>query len=228
MIDHLICDCDGVLVDSEVIADRVMLEALTETFPDIDFKPVMKTAFGQQTTRFLQHLETKFGIAMPAGFVNALGERVGRELSRSVGPIAGVRHALQRVSLPVAVVSNSWMARVRESVRRAGLDEIVGERLFSAEQVAKPKPYPDVYLLAAKTLGVAPERCLVVEDSIAGLTAARAAGMMTIAFVGASHIPEGYAQVLRANGVTRIIDSMDNLPALVEAGMRGEFGGVQS
>jgi beta-phosphoglucomutase-like phosphatase (HAD superfamily) len=75
---------------------------------------------------------------------------------------------------------------------------------------------------------VAPERCLVVEDSIAGLTAARAAGMMTIAFVGASHIPEGYAHVLRQSGVTRIIDSMDDLPALVEAGMRGEFRGVQS
>ncbi|SAL62686.1 HAD family hydrolase [Caballeronia telluris] len=228
MIDHLICDCDGVLVDSEVIADRVMLEALTENFPGVDFEPVMKTAFGQQTSRFLTHLETKFGIAMPAGFVDTLGERVSLELARSVGPIAGVCRALRRVSLPVAVVSNSGMERVRASVRRAGLDEIVGERLFSAEQVAKPKPYPDVYLFAAKTLGVAPERCLVIEDSIAGLTAARAAGMMTIAFVGASHIPGGYAQVLRESGVTRIIDSMDDLPALVEAGMRGQFRGVQS
>jgi HAD superfamily hydrolase (TIGR01509 family) len=228
MIDHLICDCDGVLVDSEVIADRVMLDVLTETFPGIDFKPAVKTAFGQQTSRFLTHLETNFGIVMPPDFVNTIEARVAVELARSVGPIAGVRNALHRVSLPVAVVSNSWMERVRASVQRAGLDEIVGERLFSAEQVAKPKPYPDVYLFAAKTLGVAPERCLVVEDSIAGLTAARAAGMMTIAFVGASHIPEGYAHVLRQSGVTRIIDSMDDLPALVEAGMRGEFRGVQS
>jgi beta-phosphoglucomutase-like phosphatase (HAD superfamily) len=120
------------------------------------------------------------------------------------------------------------MERVRSSVRRAGLDEIVGERVFSAEQVARPKPYPDVYLFAAETLGVAPERCLVVEDSVAGLTAARAAGMMTIAFVGASHIPAGYAQVLRESGITRIIDSMDDLPALVAAGIRGEFGDVRS
>jgi HAD superfamily hydrolase (TIGR01509 family) len=228
MIDHLICDCDGVLVDSEIIADHALLETLTETFPGIDFEPAVKTAFGQQTSRFLAHLETIFDIAMPAGFFDTVEARVSAELAKSLGPITGVRCALQRVSLPVAVVSNSRMERVRSSVRRAGLDEIVGERVFSAEQVARPKPYPDVYLFAAETLGVAPERCLVVEDSVAGLTAARAAGMMTIAFVGASHIPAGYAQVLRESGITRIIDSMDDLPALVAAGIRGEFGDVRS
>jgi len=228
MIDHLICDCDGVLVDSEIIADRVLLQVLAEHFPGIDFRPAVKTAFGQQTSRFLSHLETKFGITMPAGFVDVIEARVSAELAKSVGPIAGVRHALQCVSLPVAVVSNSRMERVRSSVRRAGLDEICGARVFSAEQVARPKPFPDVYLFAAKSLGVAPERCLVVEDSVAGLTAARAAGMMTIAFVGASHIPSGYAQVLRDTGITRIIETMEELPALVEAGTRGDFGDVRS
>ena len=79
-----------------------------------------------------------------------------------------------------------------------------------------------------RTLGVAPERCIVVEDSVSGLNAARAAGMKTIAFVGASHIPDNYADALRAMGITRIMRKMDELPALVEAGMRGEFGDVQS
>jgi HAD superfamily hydrolase (TIGR01509 family) len=228
MIDHLICDCDGVLVDSEVIADRVMLDVLTETFPGIDLAPSVRTAFGQQTSRFLAGLEAQFGIAMPPNFVDTIEARVSLELARSVSPIAGVRDALMRCGLPVAVVSNSRMERVRASVRRAGLDEIVGERVFSAQQVARPKPYPDVYLLAAETLGVEPARCLVVEDSIAGLTAARAAGMKTVAFVGASHIPAGYAQVLRDTGVTRIMAHMDELPAWVAAGARGEFGDVLS
>jgi HAD superfamily hydrolase (TIGR01509 family) len=228
MIDHLICDCDGVLVDSEIIADRVMLDVLTETFPGIDFKPSVKTAFGQQTSRFLAGLETKFGMTMPPDFVNTIEARVSVELARSVSPIAGVRSALERCGLPVAVVSNSRMERVRASVRRAGLDEIVGDRVFSAQQVARPKPYPDVYLFAADTLGVDPSRCLVVEDSIAGLTAARAAGMKTIAFIGASHIPSGYAQVLHETGITRIMAHMDELPGLVEAGVRGDFGDVLS
>ena len=228
MIDHLICDCDGVLVDSEIIADRVMFETLTTTFPGLDFEPVVKTAFGQQTSRFLEGIEKSFDLTLPADFLDTIEHNVELELAASLSPINGVREALQRVTLPAAVVSNSRMSRVNASVRRAGLQQIFGERIFSAEQVARPKPYPDVYLFAAQTLGVEPLRCLVVEDSVAGLNAARAAGMKTIAFVGASHIPDGYADALRKMGMTRIMKHMDELPALVEAGMRGEFGDVQS
>jgi HAD superfamily hydrolase (TIGR01509 family) len=228
MIDHLICDCDGVLVDSEIIADRVMLETLTATFPGLDFEPIVKTAFGQQTSRFLESIEKSFDITLPANFFDTIEHNVELELAASLSPINGVRDALQRVTLPAAVVSNSRMKRVNASVRRAGLQQIFGERIFSAEQVARPKPYPDVYLFAAKTLGVQPSRCVVVEDSVAGLNAARAAGMKTIAFVGASHIPDGYADALRKMGMTRIMQHMDELPALVEAGVRGEFADVQS
>ncbi|OLL29806.1 HAD family hydrolase [Burkholderia sp. SRS-W-2-2016] len=228
MIDHLICDCDGVLVDSEVIADRVMFDTLTATLPGIDFAPVVKTAFGQQTSRFLAGIEKQFGVALPADFLDTIEHNVELALASSLSPINGVRDALQRLTLPVAVVSNSRMTRVSASVRRAGLQQIFGERVFSAEQVARPKPFPDVYLFAAQSLGVEPARCLVVEDSVSGLKAARAAGMKTIAFVGASHIPDGYADALRAMGITRIMKHMDELPALVEAGVRGEFGDVQS
>ncbi|TKC89693.1 HAD family hydrolase [Trinickia terrae] len=228
MLDHLICDCDGVLVDSEVIADRVLVETLSATFPGLDFEAAAKTAFGQQTSRFLAGLETQFGITMPVDFLDTIDRHIEAELAKSLGPIAGVRDALQRVTLPAAVVSNSRLARVTASVKRAGLTEIFGPRVFSAEQVARPKPFPDVYLHAAQQLGVEPARCVVVEDSISGLNAARAAGMKTIAFVGASHIPDGYAEVLRSLGVTRIIERMEQLPALVAAGVRGEFGDVQS
>ncbi|GAB2904109.1 HAD family hydrolase [Paraburkholderia jirisanensis] len=228
MIDHLICDCDGVLVDSEVIADRVMHETLVATFPGIAFDAIVKTAFGQKTSNFLAHVEQTFGITMPRDFVATIDRNVEAAFASSLSAISGVRDALQRVPLPAAVVSNSRFARVTASVQRAGLTEIFGERVFSAEQVARPKPFPDVYLFAAARLGVEPARCLVVEDSVAGLNAARAAGMMTIAFVGASHIPDGYADVLRNMGITRIMQHMDQLPALVAAGMRGDFGDVQS
>ncbi|HVE05842.1 MAG TPA: HAD family hydrolase [Paraburkholderia sp.] len=228
MIDHLICDCDGVLVDSEVIADRVMHETLAAVFPGISFDAIVKTAFGQKTSAFLAGVEQQLGITMPPDFVKTIDRNVEAAFASSLSAISGVRDALQRVTLPVAVVSNSRFARVTASVQRAGLTEIFGERVFSAEQVARPKPFPDVYLFAAQRLGVEPARCLVVEDSVSGLNAARAAGMMTIAFVGASHIPDGYADVLRNMGITRIMQHMDELPALVAAGMRGEFGDVQS
>jgi HAD superfamily hydrolase (TIGR01509 family) len=228
MIDHLICDCDGVLVDSEVIADHVLLETLSATFPAIDFTRAVKTAFGQQTSRFLEGIEASFDIKLPADFMETVEHNVDEALASRLTAIGGVRDALQRVSLPAAVVSNSRMARVLASVKRASLQQVFGERIFSAEQVARPKPFPDVYLFAAQQLGVEPARCLVVEDSVAGLNAARAAGMKTIAFVGASHIPAGYADALRNMGITRIMEHMDELPALVESGVRGEFGDVQS
>jgi HAD superfamily hydrolase (TIGR01509 family) len=228
MIDHLICDCDGVLVDSEVIADRVLFETLSRTFPGVDFHPVVKSAFGQQTSRFLDDVAARFQLTMPDDFLATIDHNVETALTESLCPINGVRDALRQVTLPAAVVSNSRLARVRASVHRAGLDAIFGERVFSAEQVARPKPYPDVYLHAARELGVEPARCVVVEDSISGLNAARAAGMKTIAFVGASHIPAGYADVLREMGISRIMERMEELPPLVEAGVRGEFGDVQS
>ena len=119
MIDHLICDCDGVLVDSEIIADRVMLETLSATFPGLDFEPVVKTAFGQQTSRFLEGIEKSFDITLPADFFNTIEHNVELALAASLSPINGVRDALQRVTLPAAVVSNSRTARVNASVRRA-------------------------------------------------------------------------------------------------------------
>ncbi|WP_206954261.1 HAD family hydrolase [Trinickia acidisoli] len=228
MFDHLICDCDGVLVDSEVIADRVLLHALSAEFPSIDFNPVAHSAFGQRTSTFLADLESRFEIAIPDGFLAGVERGIEAELKRSLAPIAGARDALERVPLPAAVVSNSRLARIAASLARAGLADVFGPRVFSAEQVARPKPHPDVYLHAARELGVAPERCLVIEDSVTGLSAARAAGMKTIAFVGASHVPKGYAQVLRNLGVTRIVERMEQLPTLIAAGLRGEFGQLQS
>jgi HAD superfamily hydrolase (TIGR01509 family) len=228
MLDLLICDCDGVLVDSEIIADRVLVQTLSATFAGIDFEAAAKTAFGQQTSRFLDSLEAQFGIKMPADFLETLDHTIEAKLATSLAPITGVRDALERVTLPAAVVSNSRLARINASLKRARLTEIFGARVFSAEQVTRPKPFPDVYLHAARQLGVAPARCVVVEDSVSGLNAARAAGMKTIAFVGASHIPDGYAEVLRQLGVTRIMERMEQLPELIAAGIRGEFGDVQS
>ncbi|AOK31119.1 MULTISPECIES: HAD family hydrolase [Burkholderia] len=228
MLDHLICDCDGVLVDSEVIADRVLFDTLSATFPAIDFEADAKAAFGQQTSRFLAGLETRHGIVMPADFLETIERNIEIALAQQLKPINGVRDALAKIPLPAAVVSNSRLERVRRSLERASLTDVFGERIFSAQQVARPKPYPDVYLHAAQALGVEPARCVVVEDSVSGLNAARAAGMKTIAFVGASHIPEGYADTLRNMGIARIIGSMEELPALVDAGMQGKFGNAQS
>jgi beta-phosphoglucomutase-like phosphatase (HAD superfamily) len=101
------------------------------------------------------------------------------------------------------------------SVARADLTERVAGHIFSADMVERPKPAPDVYLLAARTMGVAPENCLVIEDSATGVRAALAAGMRVIGFTGASHIPPEHAETLRRLGVTALINHMDQLPEQV-------------
>ncbi|MEK6393510.1 MAG: HAD hydrolase-like protein, partial [Burkholderia gladioli] len=150
MLDHLICDCDGVLVDSEVIADRVLLQVLGAAFPSIDFAADAAAAFGQRTSLFLASLEARHGITLPENFVATVDHAVEAELARALAPITGVREALLQVPLPAAVVSNARGERVRNSLKRAALSEVFGERVYCAEQVARPKPYPDVYLHAAR------------------------------------------------------------------------------
>lgn len=215
MYDYLLCDCDGALVVSEVIAHRVLVEMLTAAFPGIDVKSASRSALYPGTPAALAGIERDFGISLPSGFATRLASNVERALERSHAPIMAVRDALSRVPLPAAAVSNQNRANLAAAIGRAGLARVFGQRLFSAEQVARPKPHPDLYEAAAAQLGARPADCIAVSDNVAGLTAARDAGMTTIAFVGASRSPGGYAQVLRHLGVGHIVERMEELPALV-------------
>ena len=202
-IDALISDCDGVLVDSEVIAERVMYEALSAYAPLEELQRLLEGTFGLTSRDILDRVEKHFGLRIPDSFNREVRQR-SEEMVAQVQPIPGAREALLALDLPVAVASNS-----------AGLSELIGERLASADMVALPKPAPDVYLHAASLLGVAPERCLVVEDSSTGTRAALAAGMRVIGFVGAGHIPAGHAEVLRELGAIAIVEHMRELPETV-------------
>lgn len=227
MYDYLICDCDGALVVSEVIAYRTLVEMLSAAFPEVDFAAASKAAFRSDTPAMLASLERRFGITLPPGFAARLAANVESALERSRAPIAAVRDVLGRMPLPAVAVSNRRRANLTAAVERAGLSGVFGTRLFSAEHVARPKPHPDLHREAARQLGAKPEHCLAVADNVAGLNAAREAGMTAIAFVGASHSPNGYAQALRNLGVGNIIEQMGQLPALVAGGIRGELRPLQ-
>jgi HAD superfamily hydrolase (TIGR01509 family) len=213
--DLLICDCDGVIIDSEVIADRVLSDLLRETYPDRDFTGLLANSFGLKTRTILERLASHLGEPLPADFLERMRTTLWQALDRDARPVSGVREALMRVDLPVAVASNSSEAWIGTALERAGLSARVAGRIFSADRVAEPKPAPDVYLLAAESLGVAPARCLVVEDSETGVAAARAAGMAVIGFTGASHIPYDHGARLTALGVRQVLDRMAALPATV-------------
>jgi HAD superfamily hydrolase (TIGR01509 family) len=215
-IDLLICDCDGVLIDSEVISIRLMREALGALFPVAELELVLHGTFGLQSRDILAKVEAHFDMRLPADFHPELLKRGEMIIRAEAKPIPGVREALHAIDLPLAVASNGRTENVLHALDLAGLRDRVDIGVFSAEQVALPKPAPDLYLLAARTAGIPPERCLVVEDSPTGVTAALAAGMRVIGFLGASHIPPEHADTLRQLGVEAFLHDMRELPALVD------------
>ncbi|MBL8258630.1 MAG: HAD family hydrolase [Candidatus Competibacteraceae bacterium] len=210
-MDAVIFDCDGVLVDSEVLALHVLERELALLMPTIDAAPLLQNTAGTSTADILAMIERRTGQTLPPGTVPKIIDAIDQALDEELEPIPGAREAIERIPTLKAVASNSSLASVRRSVARAGLTGYFGERMFSADMVAKPKPAPDLYRYAAERLGVSPARCLVVEDSVPGTTAAHAAGMTVIGFTGASHVPPDQEQQLYRAGATLVIDRMDGL-----------------
>jgi HAD superfamily hydrolase (TIGR01509 family) len=214
-IQALICDCDGVLIDSEAVAARVLVRELEARWPGVDAAPVVMPLLGQRIERVLGGAGAALGRSLTAADVDAI--RVVAEAEAREAPLfPGVIAALEAVALTKACASNSYTEVVRQVLARNGLDRFFGERVYCADIVASPKPAPDVYLAAAQGMGVAPGACLVVEDSVTGVSAARAAGMTVLGFIGGAHVGgDAHALELREVGAQAIFDDMRTLPALV-------------
>jgi HAD superfamily hydrolase (TIGR01509 family) len=218
----LICDCDGVLIDSEAVAARVLVAELAARWPGAQIEPVVMPLLGQRIERVLAGAAAELGRALSADDVAAI--RAVAESAAMEAPVFdGVAQALGAIALVKACASNSYTNVVRTVLERTGLVAFFGERVYCADQVERPKPAPDVYLAAARGLGVEPAGCVVVEDSIAGVTAARTAGMTVLGFVGGTHTghagPE-HVLALRDAGALEIFDHMSALPALVDECVR--------
>jgi HAD superfamily hydrolase (TIGR01509 family) len=218
-IELLIFDCDGVLVDSEVIALRVLETELGARLPGLDVPRIIRDTAGMTTEAILHLVERQSGRHFAPGTLEALRVATDRALDRELEPLPGVFQALEAISLDKAVASNSILERVSRSLARAGLTEVFGDRVFAADMVAEPKPSPELYQLASTRLGVPPDRCLVVEDSVTGTTAARLAGMSVIGFTGAGHVPTNQGERLRLVGAIAVVEHMQDLPAVVKGYM---------
>ncbi|HXR90863.1 MAG TPA: HAD family phosphatase [Steroidobacteraceae bacterium] len=219
-VQALVCDCDGVIVDSEVVAERALVSALSEFAPPGQVAGVIRELFGRSTDEVLALIEQRFGIVLPEQFEETLYVEIEELIATTAEPIAGVRSALESIDLPLAVVSNSTHASVSNSVRRAGLERRIAGRIFTAEMVGVPKPAPEVYLRAVSELQTPAARCLAIEDSAAGVQSAVAAGVPVVGFVGASHIPAGHADRLLSLGAIGVLERMSELPPLVRGLMQ--------
>ena len=210
----LICDCDGVLIDSEAVAAHMLVHELEARWPETDVEPVVLPLLGLRIERVLENAAAQLGRSLSADDMTAIRHAV--EASAMQAPaVAGIAEALGQIPLLKACASNSFKAYVQTVLARTGLETFFDGRLYCADAVAMPKPAPDVYLAAAQGFGLASSACLVVEDSVTGVTAASAAGMTVLGFIGGGHASESQIGALRKAGASEVFDDMRQLPGLV-------------
>jgi HAD superfamily hydrolase (TIGR01509 family) len=216
-IDLLIFDCDGVLIDSELIGCRVEAEALTGAGLRITLEEILERFTGITSKETFRTLEEEQGRRLPAGFAQRVGAAIRTAFERELRAIAGIHAALERIEVPVCVASSSSPARLEHSLRVTRLFERFTPRIFSTTAVGRGKPAPDLFLYAADRMATAPARCLVIEDSIPGVQAGVAAGMRVLGFAGGSHCAPDHALRLRDAGAARTFADMTLLPCLLAA-----------
>lgn len=210
----LIFDCDGVLVDSELLSCRIDAEVLTECGVPYTAEDVARDFTGVSIKDQIARIEAERGIRLPDDFTQRLNRTLFERFETDLKPIEGVRDAILSLPSPRCVASSSIPERIALSLRVTGLADLF-ENIFSSTQVARGKPAPDLFLHAAQQMNTRPEDCLVIEDSTAGVQAARAAGMRVIGFTGGSHCGPEHGEKLQQAGATAIVHRMLDLPKVV-------------
>jgi HAD superfamily hydrolase (TIGR01509 family) len=210
----VIFDCDGVLVDSEPIAHRVLIEKLAEIGVAFTLEEAIATFLGRSVSAGMDVIEARLGGPAPDDFIPAYRAALREALLAEVEVVPGVVEVLDALEAPACVASNSGHDVIRAELGRVGLLERFDGRIFSAADVSRSKPAPDLFLHAARTMGVPPDRCTVVEDTAVGVRAAVAAGMTVFGYAGMTP-PEA----LESAGA-RVFRRMDELPALLDGAMR--------
>lgn len=215
MIDWIIFDCDGVLVDSEVLANRVGAELKTKfglpyTLNEHILKFCGLEFDDPQYQLVLQHL--------PLNYLQISEAEKRKRFDQELKAIDGVVDVLENLRIPYALASNGSKDKVRKNLELTGLRKyFIDDLLFTGDLVSRKKPFPDLYLYAADRLGVSPEKCLAIEDSAPGVRAAKTAGMNVFAFGGGSHMSEELRDKVRACSPTSFFNNMKDLANLIEA-----------
>jgi len=212
-LDLIIFDCDGVLVDSERVANEVFARVLAEVCGlQFSLEDMFDTFVGHSRLQCLQKIEALIGAPPPAELDLRYRQDINLALRQSVTAIDGIEGVLEHLSLPSCVASSGSHEKMQMTLGKTGLLDFFKGRIFSTGEVERGKPYPDIYLHAAERMGVRdPTRCLVIEDSPIGVSGAVAAGMKVFGF--AALMP---SHKLRAAGAHHVFDRMGDLPELIQ------------
>ncbi|MCP3980940.1 MAG: HAD family hydrolase [bacterium] len=215
----VVFDCDGVLVDSEPLANREFTRALNEIGLEIEFDEVCREFIGRSMSSCVETVERRLGRPVPQEFLAQLERATFEAFRRDLRPVPGVRGVVENLDTPYCVASSGPTRKIRLTLGLTGLLPLFEGRIFSAADVGRGKPWPDLFLHAAERMGVTPGDCVVVEDSLPGVQAAVAAGMTVLAYA-----PRGDASGLAEAGAT-LFDTMRRLPALISRDGRPAGGG---
>lgn len=212
----VIFDCDGVLVDSEPISIAVLREVIADAGHDIDEETAYRLFLGRSMTSISEALVDNFGLAFTDEHLARIRSQLFARFRAELTPIPGIRDVLAAIPLRRCVASSSKPERIRLSLEITGLLDLLEPNIYSATMVRRGKPAPDLFLYAAEAMETSPADCIVVEDSPAGIEAARAAGMRVLAFAGGAHArPGGLRRAFARLAPDAVFDRMRDLPTLL-------------
>lgn len=221
MFDAVIFDADGVLIDSEVIYHAIEMEVLGGYGLTYDPHDYRSRFMGMHEKTYVAALDVEhrkhLNLPLPDDFLYTVRSRSRIVCDESLECVAGAHAAVEAVTLPRAVASSSDEEALFRKLAKVGLDSLFDPHIYSADRVAHGKPHPDIFLHAAAKLGVEPTRALAIEDSVNGVTAAKAAGMTVWGFTGGGHLDERSEPGLLKAGAERIVRSWDEARALFAA-----------
>lgn len=208
----VVFDCDGVLVDSEALVMDVEAAMLTEAGFPLSTDEIADNYIGLSYRSMMADLAARYGRPVPELLSQQIQQAALDRFPDHLQPVAGMAQLLSASDRDRCVASSSDVARIELSLRVTGLAEhFEPNTIFSAQMVENGKPAPDLFLLAASTLGAEPASCLVIEDSTAGVTAARAAGMAVVGLVAGGHARPHLGQRLLTAGASRVFERVDQL-----------------
>lgn len=216
--DAVLFDCDGVLVDSEPITNRVLTQMLGELGWHITPEACMQIFVGKAVRDEIALIESRTGVRIGDEWQHEFRQRRNAALEKDLTEVSGAPAAVRRLhgllDGRIAVASGADLYKVQLQLEKTGMAECFENRVFSGQDLPRSKPYPDVYLAAAKALGVDASRCAVVEDTATGARAGLAAGAVVFGFSpgGSSH---DSAEALREAGVQHVFTSMAALPDML-------------
>ena len=215
-LELVIFDCDGVLIDSERLGIKVDVQLLHELGWPLSESEVIERFVGRSNREIQLAIELHLGRELPATWESQVEPRYREVFDTELAPVPGVVDALDRITLETCVASSGTHEHLRYTLGVTGLYGRFEGRIFSAEDVRNGKPAPDLFLHAAREMGVDPPRCLVVEDSRSGVQAARASGMRVLAYAGGLTPAE-----LLDGPDTIVFEDMRELPELIGGGGAG-------